>query len=97
MKKYVFIAIALGSLIGCTNSDDFFFNDKQKAYSEYASKNITHNEALDIASDVIDGSAFIHCDWGWGGNSNGYYSGAVFNAQGYNFKPSKFFAIKRTK
>ncbi|HCD77738.1 MAG TPA: hypothetical protein DEQ27_05375 [Prevotella sp.] len=46
--------------------------------------------------DVIDGSAYIHCDWGWGGSCNGYYSGAVFNAGNYNFSPSNFFALKRT-
>ncbi len=38
---------------------------------------------------------YIHCDWGWGGISNGYYSGSVFSAGGYNFQPLNYFALKR--
>lgn len=37
---------------------------------------------------------YIHCDWGWGGNSNGYYSGSVFKASSYNFKVTKYFAVE---
>ncbi len=38
---------------------------------------------------------YIHCDWGWGGSCNGYYSGSVFEASAYKFKPGNYFAIKR--
>ncbi len=40
-------------------------------------------------------NAFIHCDWGWGGVSNGYYSGDVFDAIYYEFEPENYFAVKR--
>lgn len=44
-------------------------------------------------TQILD--TYIHCDWGWGGSCNGYYSGSVFEASGYNFKPNRYFAIKR--
>lgn len=37
---------------------------------------------------------YIHCDWGWGGLSNGYYSGSVFEAY-YSYMPTIYFAVKR--
>lgn len=40
---------------------------------------------------------YIHCDWGWGGVSNGFYSGSVFEAYNYNFKPTNYFALRRGK
>ena len=40
---------------------------------------------------------YIHCDWGWGGISNGYYSGSVFEASNYKFEPLNYFALKRGK
>lgn len=40
---------------------------------------------------------YIHCDWGWGGVSNGFYSGSVFEASNYNFKPANYFALRRGK
>jgi len=40
-------------------------------------------------------SAYIYCDWGQGGDSNGYFNGNVFSALGYNFKPLRYFAVKR--
>lgn len=44
-------------------------------------------------TQILD--TYIHCDWGWGGSCNGYYSGSVFEASNYKFKPGNFFAIKR--
>lgn len=44
-------------------------------------------------SKIIE--TYIHCDWGWGGSSNGYYSGAVFETSEYSFKPLNYFALKR--
>lgn len=44
-------------------------------------------------TQILD--TYIHCDWGWGGSCNGYYSGSVFEASSYKFKPSNYFAIKR--
>lgn len=46
--------------------------------------------------DVEPELTFVHCDWGWGGYCNGYYSGAVFNVANMNFKPTYYFAAKRT-
>lgn len=55
---------------------------------------------------VIDGCRFcvdiqtkdtvniaVHCDWGWGGSNNGYYSGKVFAVSSYNFGSTSSFAI----
>lgn len=44
--------------------------------------------------DIIT-QTYIHCDWGWNGYCNGYYSGEVFNAGAYNFNPMNYFAVKR--
>lgn len=41
------------------------------------------------------GDTYIHCDWGWGGSCNGYYSGSVFSASSYDFTPQNYFAVKR--
>lgn len=52
-----------------------------------------------FCKDDLDGGkiveTYIHCDWGWNGVCNGYYSGSVFEAGSYNFKPANYFAIKR--
>lgn len=39
---------------------------------------------------------YLHCDWGWGGTCNGYYSGSVFKAGSNTFRPQNYFALKRT-
>lgn len=44
-------------------------------------------------TEIVD--PYIHCDWGTGGYCNGYYSGAVFAMDKYNFKPTEYFAVKR--
>lgn len=35
--------------------------------------------------DGYDGNDFLHMNWGWGGNSNGYYNVNSLTAGGYNF------------
>lgn len=40
---------------------------------------------------------YIHCDWGWGGYGNGYFTGSVFKVGNYNFSPNDFFAVKIMK
>lgn len=47
----------------------------------------------DDPSIILD--TYIHCDWGWGGSSNGYYSSSVFSASSYNFTPQNYFAVHR--
>lgn len=39
---------------------------------------------------------YLHMDWGWGGNCNGYFSGDVFNVSGSNYEVQNYFAVKRT-
>lgn len=34
---------------------------------------------LDHTSSMIETSTMVHCDWGWGGNCNGYFSSGIFN------------------
>lgn len=39
---------------------------------------------------------FFHCDWGWGGLANGFFSGAVFNPlSGISYRPTSYFAVKK--
>lgn len=38
---------------------------------------------------------YIHCNWGWGGNGNGYYKGDIFEVGDRTYKPLQFFAVKR--
>ena len=40
-------------------------------------------------------STYIHCDWGWSGACNGYYSGRVFETFRGNFTPTHYFSLKR--
>lgn len=50
---------------------------------------------IDYSDPSVILDTYVHCDWGWGGNSNGYYSGSVFSASSYNFTPQHYFAIQR--
>lgn len=43
----------------------------------------------------VDSEAYLHCDWGWAGQCNGYFSGRVFDTIYGNWKVSSFFAVKR--
>ncbi len=36
---------------------------------------------------------YLHCDWGWGGSNNGYYSGDVFQAGSYSFGNMQYFSV----
>lgn len=50
---------------------------------------------VDLDDPTIIIRTYIHCDWGWGGDGNGYYAGDVFTASGLSYKPANYFAIKR--
>ena len=52
------------------------------------------NYCVDLDGTTII-NTYIHCDWGWGGSCNGYYSGSVFSASSYDFTPQNYFAVKR--
>ena len=41
--------------------------------------------------------AAIHCDWGWGGNSNGYFNGNVFKLTDRNYEPTKYQPVHNEK
>lgn len=47
---------------------------------------------LNDRTQILD--TYIHCDWGWDGSCNGYYSGSVFDAGPYKFRPANYFAVK---
>ena len=40
---------------------------------------------------------YIHCDWGFGGKGNGYFSGSVFESEAGDFVPMNYFAVKIQK
>lgn len=48
----------------------------------------------DPQSECID--YYLHCDWGWSGDCNGYYKGEVFVVPDYpvTFNQTKYFAVK---
>lgn len=37
--------------------------------------------------------AAVHCNWGWGGTNNGYFSGEVFSVAGRNYDVLSSFSI----
>lgn len=40
-------------------------------------------------------NVYIHCDWGWGGSSNGWYTGNIFSPnESSDFTLYKYFAVK---
>ncbi len=47
------------------------------------------------SGELILDKTFLHFDWGWGGNNNGYYQGRFFNVGKYSFSYNQYFAIKR--
>lgn len=47
-------------------------------------KDIEKTEKTDI---------FFHCDWGWGGEDNGYYSSDMFNTRWGNFNNMTYFSV----
>lgn len=40
---------------------------------------------------------FIHCNWGWNGDCNGYYNGNVFEARGSKYTVENYFAVAWTE
>lgn len=36
----------------------------------------------------------FHCDWGWGGEDNGYYLSDLFNTRYGDFEDMKYFSVK---
>lgn len=38
----------------------------------------------------------LHCDWGWNGYCNGYYSGEVFETADYSFGQMKYFSVRNS-
>lgn len=39
--------------------------------------------------------AYIFCDWGWGGNCNGYFDGEVFETSEMDLVPTRYFAVSK--
>lgn len=39
-------------------------------------------------------TTYLHCEWGWGGSCNGYYTGSVFDVGNGSFTPANYFAVK---
>lgn len=49
-----------------------------------------------ISNDTID--AYVHCNWGWAGNWNGYYTGDIFQlgkTNGRIYDGVRYFAVKK--
>lgn len=65
---------------------------KKNAGHAWVSDGCNYCVGLD-GTTIVD--TYIHCDWGLGGNCNGYYSGSVFSASSYNFTPQNYFAVRR--
>lgn len=57
---------------------------------------IDESERVPSQREKIE-ETYIHCDWGWDGSCNGYYSGSVFKPNEYSFRPSIYFALRRGK
>lgn len=37
---------------------------------------------------------YVHCNWGWNGECNGYFNGAIFETENGNLRPDNYFAIQ---
>lgn len=42
-------------------------------------------------------NVYLHIDWGWGGKSNGYFTGTVFETPYGTYRASTYFAVKGLK
>lgn len=47
-----------------------------------------------VSSDTGDKTYYIHFDWGWQGNCNGYYAEGVFSVRNYAFKAMYFSSVR---
>lgn len=52
------------------------------------------NYCVDSKDETKILDSYLHCDWGWGGTGNGYFSGSVFNVNNRSYKPMNYFAVK---
>lgn len=50
----------------------------------------------DIMEKTEKTNIFFHCDWGWGGEDNGYYSSDMFNTTWGNFNNMTYFSVSKT-
>lgn len=48
---------------------------------------------LNSNGEITD--SYIHCDWGWNGTGNGYFTGEIFNVISRPYRLQKYFATKR--
>ena len=76
-----------------------YINNDYIAYMRGRDGSVGHAWVCDGCSFCVAGdrtfNEYIHCDWGWGGISNGFYNGDVFAASSYNFTGMTYFAVKR--
>lgn len=67
----------------------------------YAALNLGHAWVCDGAKYEIweysknPQNIYLHCDWGWNGECNGYFSGKVFRTGHGKLTPLNYFAVKR--
>lgn len=46
-----------------------------------------------IANEIY--KSYFHCDWGWGGSFNGYYTGEIFSpSSGHSYRLYRYFPVK---
>ncbi len=55
---------------------------------------------LYVMKEYTDGTeelvaALIHCNWGWGGENDGYFSGSVFEVAGKNYSGMTYFSVRK--
>lgn len=43
---------------------------------------------------IDESKSYLHCDWGWNGSCNGFFTGDVFNTGGYEFSGKQYFAVE---
>ena len=67
---------------------------------EYLPFNYTDPESAETTEGFAN--VYFHCDWGWNGKSNGFYTGSIFALKdadgeytGQEYKPNRYFAVTR--
>lgn len=71
-------------------------NDKTESSTKIIYGHAWAIDGLKIVLLVDKNQYFMHCNWGWYGEGNGFYSGDVFNIDsiGKSYKPNKYFGVK---
>lgn len=62
---------------------------------DITTNNVTSRTDLSDGPKRLITDIYLHCDWGWDGENNGYFNSDVFSVSNYKFQNMQFFSVKR--